>query len=147
MGQSPEPIVVVETYNAPVSVVWQAITDKDRMRRWYFEQMLDFRPEVGFETEFTVSFDGQVYPHQWKVTRVVPGRLIAYDWSYRGYPGHGLVTWELSEVPGGTQLHFTCEGIETFPQDNPALTRESCQAGWDYLLRKSLKAYLEQRNG
>lgn len=147
MTGSPEPIVVEETYNAPVSAVWQAITDKDQMRRWYFEQMVDFRPEVGFETGFTVSSDGRAYPHRWKVTEVVPGRLIAYDWRYEGYPGRGLVTWELSEAPAGTLLHFTCEGIETFPQCNPAFSRESCQAGWDYLLRQSLKAYLEQRNG
>jgi uncharacterized protein YndB with AHSA1/START domain len=142
MSGRPEPIVLEETYNAPTSVVWQAITDKDHMRRWFFEPMPDFRSQVGFETEFTVSFDGQDYIHQWKVTGVEPGRMIAYDWRYGGYPGHALVTWELAAVQGGTLLRLTFEWIELFPQDNPAFTRESCQVGWDYFLRQSLKGYL-----
>lgn len=58
MGTNSEPIVVEHTYKAPVSVVWKAITDGDQMRRWFFEPMTDFRPEVGFETEFTVRFEG-----------------------------------------------------------------------------------------
>ena len=34
--------------------VWQAITDKDQMRQWFFEEMTDFDPVPGFETQFTV---------------------------------------------------------------------------------------------
>ena len=30
-------IVVEQTYNVPIAVVWKAITDKDQMRQWYFE--------------------------------------------------------------------------------------------------------------
>jgi len=147
MSKCPEPIVIDEAYDAPMFAVWNAITNKDQMRQWFFEEMADFRPEVGFTTEFSVSFDGQNYLHQWRVTDVVPGRRIRYDWRYGGVPGGGSVTWELSPVPGGTKLHFTCEGIETFPQDNPAFTRESCQGGWEYFLYERLKAHLTRRNG
>ncbi len=56
-----EPIVVEQFYKVPIQVVWKAITDKDQMRRWYFEPMADFRPEVGFETKFAVQFESQQY--------------------------------------------------------------------------------------
>lgn len=30
------PIVVQQEYNVPVAKLWQAITDADEMRNWYF---------------------------------------------------------------------------------------------------------------
>ena len=138
-----DPIDVSETFNMPIAVVWKAITDQDQMCQWFFESMTDFEPEVGFETLFNVESEGRNYPHQWKVTEVVPQRRIAYDWRYEGYAGNSSVTWELSATPGGTKLKLTHQGHETFPRDNPIFSRESGEAGWDYFLRESLKAFLE----
>ena len=137
MNANAEPIVVEQVYEAPVHVVWKAITDKDQMHQWFFEPMVDFRPEAGFETQFSVGFEGQDYIHQWRVTEVIPERRIAYDWRYGGFAGSSSVIWELSETPSGTKLKLTHEGHETFPQENPAFTRESCQAGWDYFTSNS----------
>ena len=141
-----DPIVVEQIYNAPIAAVWKAITEKDQMRQWFFEPMSDFETEVGFETRFDVQVEGQNYAHQWKVTKVVPERRIAYDWRYGGYPGNSSVTWELSETPQGTILKLTHKGIETFPQDNPIFSRESGEAGWGYFLHESLKPFLERRD-
>jgi len=140
------PIVVEETYHAPVSLVWQAITDRDHMRQWFFEPITEFQPEIGFETEFDVLCEGQNYPHQWKVTEVVQEALIVYDWRYGGYPGSSSVRWELSETPNGTKLRFTHRGHESFPQDNPIFNSKTCQAGWDYFLHESLKSFLERQD-
>ena len=87
-------IVTEETYDAPVNVVWQAITDKDRMRKWFFEPMTDFVPEVGFSTKFTVHYQGTDYPHVWKITEVIPQQKIVYDWRYEGFSGESTVTWD-----------------------------------------------------
>ena len=119
------PIVVEQTFDVPVAVVWQAITDQDQMRQWFFEPITDFKPEVGFEAQFTVRSNDQDYLHLWKVTDVVPEERITYQWQYGDYAGNSSVTWELSEVPDGTKLKLTHEGIETFPQDNPVFSRES----------------------
>lgn len=140
-----DPIVVEQTFNAPIAVVWKAITDKNQMRQWFFEPIADFEPEVGFETQFNVRFQDQDYPHLWKVTDAVPEKRIAYDWRYGGYPGISSVEWELSETPSGTKLKLTHAGLETFPQDHPVFSRESGQAGWNYLLHESLKAFLERQ--
>ncbi len=40
-----EPFVIEQTYNAPVSKVWKAITDKDDMKQWYFN-LAEFKPEL-----------------------------------------------------------------------------------------------------
>ena len=142
-GMRAEPIIVEETYAAPVEAVWQAITDKNQMRRWYFETINDFEPEVGFETKFDVECEGQVFPHHWKVFEAVPEKKIAYHWRFGGYEGTSIVTWELSKSPEGTHLKLTHEGCETFPQDNPVFSRESGVAGWRYFLRESLKQFLD----
>ena len=138
-----DPIVVEQTYKAPIATVWQAITDKDQMCQWFFEPINAFKPEVGFETEFNVECEGQVFPHQWKVTEVVPEQKIAYSWSYGGIPGDSTVHWELSETADGTKLSFTHEVTESFPQDNPIFSRESGIAGWEYFINQSLKNFLE----
>jgi hypothetical protein len=33
---------------------------------------------------------------------------------------------------------------ETFPDDIPEFRRDSCIGGWEYLIQKSLKEYLEK---
>ena len=144
MVSDARPIVVEQTYSASLDVVWSAITDSDHMRQWFFEEMQDLAAEPGFETEFSVECEGRHYVHLWKVTEVVAERRIGYDWCYGGCPGSSTVLWELSEQPSGTQLKLTHVGHESFPQDDPAFSRESCQGGWGYFLHDRLKAFLER---
>ncbi|HHW27184.1 MAG TPA: SRPBCC domain-containing protein [Firmicutes bacterium] len=68
MAKDSGTIVVEQEYAAPVSVVWRAITDRDQMRLWFFSEMRDFKPVVGFETQFTVEFKGQEFIHRWRVS-------------------------------------------------------------------------------
>ena len=56
-------IVVEQTFNAPIAVVWKAITDKDQMCQWFFETMTDFEPELSFETQFNVRCEDRDYRH------------------------------------------------------------------------------------
>ena len=137
------PVVVEETYRADVDTVWKAITEPDRMRRWYFDNIPDFRAEVGFETQFLISNGGRDFPHRWKVTEVIPRKRLIYDWKYDGYAGEAFVVFELSEATPGTRLRLSCIVRRDFPQDVPEFRRESCAQGWEYFIRQSLKHYLE----
>jgi uncharacterized protein YndB with AHSA1/START domain len=139
------PIVVEATYAVDRSAVWAALTDPERMSKWYFEPIATFRPEVGFETQFTVHSQGKDWVHLWRVTEVVPETRIAYTFNYAGYEGDASVLWELSAVSGGTRLRLTHTGIETYPKDEPAFQREMGVAGWTYFLGESLKRFLEPR--
>ena len=138
-----KPVVVEETFDAEIDRVWKALTEVDLMRQWYFENIPAFKPEVGSETEFNVKSQGRDFLHKWKVTEVVPGEKIAYDWKFEGYPGDSTVVFELSGTDGATKLRLTCIVKESFPDDIPEFKRESCVAGWQYFISQSLKEFLK----
>ncbi|UCC43272.1 MAG: SRPBCC domain-containing protein [Candidatus Zixiibacteriota bacterium] len=138
------PIVVEQTFNASIDTVWDSITQIDLMRQWYFENIPDFKAEVGFETQFNVESQGRNFLHMWKVTEVVPGRKIAYDWKYDGYPGDSFVVFELFEHGDSAKLTLTVNVREDFPEDIPEFKRESCIGGWEFFIKQRLKGYLER---
>jgi uncharacterized protein YndB with AHSA1/START domain len=140
-----EPFVIEKTYDAPVSKVWWAITDKDAMKQWYFD-LSAFKPEVGFEFRFEGNDKGKVFVHICTVTEVIVNKKLQYTWRYENYPGMSTVTFELSEVGNKTKLRLTHEGLETFPADNPSFARESFAGGWGELIGKSLKAFVEKKD-
>lgn len=140
-----EPFVIERTYNAPLSRVWEAITDKEKMKVWYFD-IAEFKPEVGFEFQFTgKGSKGDCYVHLCKITDVIPGKKLRYSWQYQGQPGMSYVTYELTDAgEGKTMLRLTHEGLETFPQDMADFARSSFAAGWTELIGNLLKNYVEQ---
>lgn len=139
-------VIVEQEFNAAPDRVWKAITDLSEMHEWYFKELESFKPEAGFVTEFTMTFDTKVYPHIWEVTEAVPGKKIAYRWRYRGFAGDSVVSWELFPAGGKTKLVLTHTGIDTFPKDNPDFSYESCSAGWNMIIGINLKKYLEENN-
>ena len=136
-----EPVVIERTVNAPVERVWKALTDVDEMRRWYFD-LKEFKPEDGFEFEFTVEHKGVKYHHLCKVTEVIPQKKIAYTWRYKGEPGDSLVTFELSADGDKTRLKLTHVGLETFPK-LPAFARKKFEGGWTEIIGSELKQFVE----
>ncbi|MEW6412906.1 MAG: SRPBCC domain-containing protein [Candidatus Zixiibacteriota bacterium] len=145
MKASDEPIVVEETYEASIETVWEAITNVELMRQWYFDNIPAFRPEVGFETQFNVKSGERNFPHLWKVTDVSPLERIVYTWKFEGYQGDSFVVWELSRENKSTRLKLTCHITEDFPDGIPEFKRESCIAGWEYFLKQRLKDFLSKR--
>ncbi len=143
MKATEEPIVVEQTYeNATTEDVWKAITEVDRMQKWYFEQISAFEADVGFETVFDVSCGERNYPHAWKVTEVFPGERIKYDWRFDGYEGDSNVCFEITDTDGGAHLRLTHTTVEDFQEGIPEFSRESCLGGWTYFIQESLKKYL-----
>lgn len=139
------PIVVEQSFAVPPDKVWRAVTQPDLMRKWYFEQIEDFRPEVDFETGFDIEVNGRIFGHRWRVTDVVPGTSITYTWRYEGFPGLGTTEWKLSKTATGSRLVLTSSGIESFSQDIPEFTRESGQAGWEYFIQQKLPEFLNRK--
>lgn len=144
MRKSDEPIVVEQTFNTAINTVWKSITDIHQMRQWYFENIPSFKPEVGFKTRFNIISQGRNFLHMWEVTEVVPMEKIIYNWKYDGYPGDSFVEFELFKQNKGTKLKLIHTVTESFPDDIPEFSRESCIEGWEFFIRKSLKEYLEK---
>jgi len=134
------PFTIERTFDAPVALVWRAITTKEDMRRWCFD-MKNFKPEVGCEFQFVVEHEGNTYDHRCKVTEVISQKKIAYTWRYDGHEGDSLVTFELFDEGGKTKLKLTHEGLETFPK-LPAYARKNFARGWTSLIGESLKEFL-----
>jgi uncharacterized protein YndB with AHSA1/START domain len=139
-----EPVVVERTFNAPVARVWKALTDADEMRVWYFD-LKQFKPERGFEFEFSVEHERVKYHHLCRVTEVISQKKIAYTWRYKGEPGDSLVTFELSADGNKTKLRLTHEGLETFPK-TPAYARKNFETGWTELIGSELKRFVESKS-
>ena len=137
-----EAVVIERTFNAAVARVWEALTNADEMRVWYFD-LKEFKPEVGFEFEFTVEHEGTRYHHLCKITEVIPQKKIAYTWRYAGEKGESLVTFELFADGDKTRLKLTHEGLETFPK-LPAYARTNFEKGWTEIIGSSLKQYVEE---
>ena len=67
-----QPLIIERTLNAPIQTVWDALTRKEEMDKWYFK-LDNFKPELGF----TFSFNGQgrkgeKYVHLCKILEVNP---------------------------------------------------------------------------
>ena len=141
-----EPFVIERTYDAPIEKVWKAITDKDQMKEWYFN-IKTFRPEVGFEFQFEAGSEEKKYLHLCKIIDVEPGKKLSYSWRYDGVPGNSIVTFELFPEGEGTRLKLTHEGLETFITDNKDFAKESFAKGWEFIIGKSLKEFVEKNPG
>ena len=130
--------------NAPVSKVWKAITDKNDMKQWYFD-LVEFKPEVGFEFEFYAGDEKKKWLHLCKITEVVIGKKLTYSWRYDGYAGISYVIFELFKEGKGTRLKLTHNGLESFPSDEvPEFRRENFDAGWTSRIGTSIKEFVER---
>jgi uncharacterized protein YndB with AHSA1/START domain len=139
-----QPIIVEQEYHASPEQVWNALTNVDEMRKWYFD-LPEFKPEVGFNFQFTGGPDNGVqYLHLCEVTDVVPERKLTYSWRYDGYEGNSFVTFELFEKGEDTRLKLTHIGLESFPQENSDFAISNFEKGWDDIIHRSLRTYLEK---
>ncbi|MGI8635288.1 MAG: SRPBCC family protein [Segetibacter sp.] len=105
--------------------------------------MADFRPELGFEFRFEGGKDGRSYVHVCKITEGIPGKKISYSWTYEGYEGYSVVTFELFDEGSATRLKLTHDGLATFPQNNPDFARENFAEGWTYITGTSLANFVD----
>jgi uncharacterized protein YndB with AHSA1/START domain len=138
-----QPLIVERTYNAPVTRVWEAITDNDQMKQWYFD-LESFKPEVGFRFQFYGSNEDRTFLHECEITEVIPGRKLVYSWKYANYPGDSHVSFELFSEGDKTRLVLTHTGLETFPADNPDFSVNNFTMGWTAIIGKNLKEFVER---
>lgn len=144
MDEIENPIIIEQAFNASKKEMWDAITQLSQMKQWFFSDIPAFEPVTGFYTEFDVRSGERNFRHQWKIIEVVPLNLIKYQWSYEEYTGVGFVTFELLEKGTQTILHVINEGLDSFPQEIPEFSRSSCESGWIWFIKNSLKEFMER---
>lgn len=141
-----EAIIVGQSFQSSVGALWRAITNNDEMKIWYFD-FQEFKPEVDFEFQFWGGpAEDRQYLHRCRIIEVIPFQKLAYSWKYDGYEGNSTVTFSLSTDGTQTFLKLTHEGLESFPGNNPDFARENFVEGWNWIVGKSLKEYMENKS-
>lgn len=135
-----KPLIIEHDLNAPIALVWQAITEKKLMKKWYFD-IYNFKPEVGNKFHFEGGEDGKRYIHLCEILEVIPSKKLKYSWEYEGNEGFSFVTFELLFAGEKTKIKVIHEGLETFI--NPDFIRDNFVGGWKYLIHESLKEFLD----
>jgi len=135
------PIIITQVFDQSISDVWDAITQLDAMRQWFFANIPEFKPELNFETRFLITNEGRQFTHVWKIIDVIPFQRITYHWSYPEYSGSAKVTFELNQQDHKTTLTLTNTILNDFPQDIPEFKRESCIGGWNYFIKQQLPLF------
>src|SRR6476660_5202105 len=92
-----KPLIVERTYNASIEKVWNAITNKDQMKEWYFD-LKEFKAQKGFKFSFTGGDEHVQYVHNCEVLEVDPPNKLSHTWTYEKNSGYSVVTWELTKV-------------------------------------------------
>ncbi|MGZ8543937.1 MAG: SRPBCC family protein [Flavisolibacter sp.] len=138
-----EPFVIERIYDAPIEMVWRAITDKNEMNEWYFD-LTDFKAVPGFNFSFEGGTEHNKYVHLCQVTEVIPLQKLSYTWVYQGYEGSSHVIFELFEEGNQTRLRLTHEGLDSFPE-NPDFAAKNFDAGWTDFIGRILPEYLEKK--
>ena len=127
---------------APVGAVWEAITTPELIERWFFGVRTETDWTEGSPIVHRGEYRGQPYEDRGTIVAFEPPRrLVHTHWGpvsgLEDRPEHHqVVTWELTERDGGTEVVV---GEENLPSDEAKATSEEA---WRAAL-EALKELLE----
>ena len=125
----------------PATKIWQAITDKNQMKEWYFE-IPDFELKIGAVFNFFEPGGRNEYHHRCIVKEIVPEKKFSHTWTHPNHSkGESMLSWLLNEKDNGTEVTLMHDGLENFADAGPAFAPENYQMGWEGLLN-ALKNFL-----
>ncbi|MCW3117022.1 MAG: hypothetical protein JWM28_1104 [Chitinophagaceae bacterium] len=130
--------------NAGNEEVWDALTNPEKIRQYFFGTHAISDWKKGSSLKFTGEWEGKTYEDKGTILDTEPGKLFRYTyWSSMGKledkpENYATVTYEL--VPSGT------ETILKISQDNIANEegREHSEKNWEYILGE-MKKFVEQK--
>lgn len=140
-----EPIKIQECFHVSAERIWQAITEKEQMKQWYFD-IPDFELKVDSTFNFYEPGDAKKYHHQCTIKEILLNRKFQHTWTYPDHSkGKSILTWEIFPIGRFTLVTLTHSGIENFSDAGSDFSRENYEEGWHELIGKSLKEFLKQQ--
>lgn len=128
--------------NAPIEKVWDAITNREQMKEWYFN-IPDFELKEHTAFNFFEGEDKKLH-HHCEIVEIIPQKKLKHSWTYPDYThDKTLVKWELQPESNGTLVTLTHKGLENFDHLGADFKKEKFQNGWDEILNKDLKNFVE----
>ncbi len=140
---SPETVAVEKKLNAPIDVVWKALTSATQMKNWYFATER-FIAEPGFSFIMYGEKEGRYYPIHCNIIAAEKNKKLAYTWSYEECPIETIVSFELIEKGPQTIIKLSHRGLEKIPASFTDLSVANHVIGWKHIIGKSLKKYVEK---
>ncbi len=134
-------IKIEAIFNVTKEKVWEAITQPEIMKIWYFD-MANFNLNIGNKFTF---YEGEKkeYLHTGEVLKVEQNKVLQHTWLHREQStGSSIVTWEIDEVDGKSKVTLTHEGVESFADAGPNFTVANYEMGWNALVKTNLRNYL-----
>jgi uncharacterized protein YndB with AHSA1/START domain len=139
---------IEKTYNAPIALVWQAITNPAMMKEWYFNFDEAFKLEPGAVFEWTAGdTEDNQWLHRGKMIEIIPDEKLVHTWEYPGYSGTSTLSWNLLKVDEATtKITLVHEFTIPFDSSVAALKQENFEMGWTHIINISLNEYLNKPN-
>lgn len=128
--------------DAPVSEVWDAITDPEKVKKYFFNTQVETDWKQGSPIFFSGDYEGQKYRDIGRILNVEKERWVQYSYysSFSGLPdepeNYSIVSYKLEGSDGATELTVEQRG---FASEEAAGHAET---GWERVL-KGLKALVE----
>lgn len=141
---------IARLIKAPRDRVYAAWTDPEQMKQWFAPEggrtdnvVLDTRVGGQFRWDLTDA-EGEAMTMLGEFRELDPGRKISFTWQWQDdedWAEHvSLVTIELSDHPGGTEVRLTHENLPT------EKSRDGHNRGWNIMLDK-VEDFVSKPNG
>ncbi len=119
-------------FNAPREIVWEFLTDKDKMGQWFFFAEADLAMGSDYEL-FDKQDDGSHTKRCWgKVLEMEKPAKLVYSFTIDMLGGNmTTISWDLQEVEGGTKLSLSHSNIDKAAGEAAMALLTALDAGWD----------------
>jgi len=134
-------IKVEAVFDATKSKVWEALTNSEIMKIWYFD-IANFNLNIGNKFSF---YEGEKreYLHEGEILQVEENKLLQHTWTHPEQSnGTSVLTWNIDEIDGKSKVTLTHEGVESFTDAGPNFTSANYEMGWNALVKTNLRNYL-----
>jgi uncharacterized protein YndB with AHSA1/START domain len=136
-------IVKVEAvFDATKSQVWEALTNTEIMKVWYFD-ISNFKLAVGSEFSF---YEGakKEYLHEGEILKAEQHKVLQHTWKHpQQSKGSSVVTWKIEESDDNkVKVTLSHEGLENFADGGPNFAPANYEMGWNAIVKTNLRNYL-----
>ena len=106
-------------FKAPITKVWQGLTDPDMVKAYFFGTQLKSSWRVGEAITFSGEWEGKQYEDKGIILDIDPGKFLKYTyWSSMSGnedkpENYATITYNLTESNGITNLTITQDNIKS----------------------------------
>lgn len=128
-------VKITEHFDVPVNKLWNALTDKELVKQYFFGTEVNTDWMKGSPIVFKGSWEGEDYEDKGEILESEKERMVKYTYlsSFSGLPdvpeNYSVVTYHIKPDGNGTELIVTQEGFKD------EKSQKDSEEGWKMVLR------------